>query len=192
MIPNRSPELSDAFTPDEGLVLQVAQGDEAAFERLYDRFAPKVFGMVSRLLNDENQREDVTQKAFVDAWVNAAGFDPRRTTALTWLLGIAHGYAVERLRSTSTQPDPGSIGSIRTLQKGDQLSDEDAVFQNEGERITAALQQLTEVQQEAIHLAYFGGLKHREIADRLQLPVGMVQAAIQDGMKKLRDLMGVA
>ncbi|MFJ2621078.1 sigma factor [Glutamicibacter sp. NPDC087344] len=90
MMPNRSSEPSDGSTPDEALVLQVARGDEAAFEQLYDRFAPQVFGLVSRLLRDEAHNEEVTQKIFVNAWQYAASFDPRRTTALTWLLTIAH------------------------------------------------------------------------------------------------------
>lgn len=63
MIPNRSSEPSDGYTPDEALVLQVARGNEAAFEQLYDRFAPQVFGLVSRLLSDEGHKEEVTQKS---------------------------------------------------------------------------------------------------------------------------------
>lgn len=192
MIPNRSSEPSDGYTPDEALMLQIAGGNEAAFEQLYDRFAPQVFGLVSRLLSDEGHKEEVTQKIFVDAWQHAASFDPRRTTALTWLLTIAHRCAVEQIHSTSQRPEPDLIIDARTPQESDHRLEDGAAFQNEGERMTTALRQLTKAQREAIQLAYFGGLTHCEIAEHLQIPVGTVQSGIRDGMKKLRDLMGVA
>lgn len=192
MIPNRSTEPSDGSTPDEALMLQIAGGDEAAFAQLYDRFAPQVFGLVSRILRNEAENEEVTQKIFVEAWQHAASFSPRRTTALTWLLTIAHRCAVEQIRSTPQCPEAGLIIDVRTLQESHHRLEDGEAFQNEGERMTAAFHQLTEVQREVIQLAYFGGLTHGEIAEHLQLPVGIVEAGIRDGMKKLRDLMGVA
>ncbi|RBL98910.1 RNA polymerase subunit sigma [Glutamicibacter soli] len=192
MIPKRSSEPSGGSTPDEALVLQVARGNEAAFEQLYDRFAPQVFGLVSRLMRDEAHNEEVTQKIFVDAWQHAASFDPRRTTALTWLLTIAHRCAVDQIHSTPQCPEPDLIIDARTPQESDHRLEDGTAFQNEGERMTTALRQLTKAQREAIQLAYFGGLTHCEIAEHLQLPVGTVQSGIRDGMKKLRDLMGVA
>lgn len=171
---------------------QVAQGDETAFAQLYDRLAPRVFGLVRHLVRDEAQSEEVTQEVFVEAWQHAARFDSSRASAATWLLTIAHRRAVDRIRSSQSSRQRDLKAGVEEFQASYDDVEQQAIFHDDSRRMFQAMQQLSQPQRDAIQLAYFGGYTHSEVAQRLQLPVGTVKTRIRDGMKKLRDLMGVA
>ncbi|GAA1406969.1 RNA polymerase sigma factor SigK [Glutamicibacter uratoxydans] len=192
MIPNRSSEPIAGSTTAEDLLIQVAQGQAEAFAQLYDLLAPRVYGLVRRLLRDEAQSEEVTQEIFVEAWQYAARFDPHRSSAATWLLTIAHRRAVDRIRSSQASRDRDLKIGMQNFQASYEGVEEHIVLLDESHRMIKAMGELSEAQRDAIHLAYFNGLTHVEIADHLKLPVGTVKTRIRDGMKKLRDLMGVA
>lgn len=192
MIPNRSSEPSAGSMTAEDLLIQVAQSDAEAFAQLYDRLAPRVFGLVRHLLRDEAQSEEVTQEIFVEAWQYAARFDPERSSAVTWLLTIAHRRAVDRIRSSQASRERDLKIGVQNFQESYDGLEDHVVLLDESHRMIKAMGQLTEPQRNAIYLAYFSGLTHFEIAEHLELPVGTVKTRIRDGMKKLRDLMGVA
>src|SRR5262245_1501601 len=87
------------------LLRAVARGDEAAFARLYDLVAARVFGLVRRVLRDPAQSEEVTQEVLVEVWRTAARFDPARGSATSWIFTIAHRRAVDRVRSEQAGAD---------------------------------------------------------------------------------------
>ncbi len=192
MIPNRSSEPSAGSTTAEDLLIQVAQGQAEAFAQLYDQLAPRVYGLVRRLLRDEAQSEEVTQEIFVEAWQHAARFDPRRSSAATWLLTIAHRRTVDRIRASQASRERDLKIGMQNFQASYEGLEEQVVLLDESHRMIKAMAELSQAQRDAINLAYFNGLTHVEIADHLKLPVGTVKTRIRDGMKKLRDLMGVA
>ncbi len=192
MIPNRSSEPSAGSTTAEDLLIHVAQGQAEAFAQLYDQLAPRVYGLVRRLLRDEAQSEEVTQEIFVEAWQHAARFDPHRSSAATWLLTIAHRRTVDRIRASQASRERDLKIGMQNFQDSYEGLEEHIVLLDESHRMIKALAELSEAQRDAINLAYFNGLTHVEIADHLKLPVGTVKTRIRDGMKKLRDLMGVA
>ncbi|WP_445290483.1 ECF RNA polymerase sigma factor SigK [Arthrobacter sp. ERGS1:01] len=176
----------------EDLIRLVALGDEAAFEELYDAVAPRVFGLVRRVVRDPSQSQEVTQEVFVDIWQQAARFDADRGRAMSWILVIAHRRAVDRVRASQASMDRDMRQGIKEFQESyDDVADtvETAM---EAERVQRALATLTEPQQEAIRLAYYGGYTHQEVAELLKIPVGTVKTRIRDGMIRLRDRLGVA
>ena len=85
--------------PLEGLLALVADGDEPAFAELYRRVAPAVFGLVTKVVRDPAQAEEVTQEVFVELWRRSPRFDPARGTARSWIMTCAHRRAVDRVRS---------------------------------------------------------------------------------------------
>jgi len=176
----------------EDLIRLVALGDEAAFEELYDAVAPRVFGLVRRVVRDPSQSQEVTQEVFVDIWQQAARFDADRGRAMSWILVIAHRRAVDRVRASQASTDRDMRQGIKEYQESyDDVADtvETAM---ESERVHKALQTLTDPQREAISLAYYGGYTHQEVAELLKIPVGTVKTRIRDGMIRLRDRLGVA
>lgn len=176
----------------EELMLRIATGNENAFEELYDRVAPQVFGLVRRILKDQAQSEEVAQEVFVEAWQQAARYDETRGKALTWLLTLAHRRAVDRVRASQASKDRDLREGIKDFQASYDDVEETAILHDESLRVNQALERLSETQRDAIRLAYFGGFTHLEVAELLKIPVGTAKTRIRDGMNKLRDLMGVA
>lgn len=193
MSSKRSDGMPESALPtSDQLMVEIAAGSEPAFERLYDMMAPRVFGLVLRILRDQAQSEEVTQEVFVEAWQYAQRFDPSRGSVTTWLLTMAHRRAVDRVRASQSSRDRDLRVGIKDYQDSYDDVEENAILHDESLRVAQALQQLVPGQREAIQLAYFGGFTHHEVASRLEIPVGTAKTRIRDGMIKLRDLMGVA
>lgn len=177
-------------SPDD-LLARVASGDQAAFADLYDVLSGRVLGLVTRLLRDRAQSEEVTQEVFLEVWQQATRFDRTRGTASSWVLTMAHRRAVDRVRASQASHDRDTKIGIRDLEAGfDQVS-ESVEIRIEHERVGRALAKLTEFQRQAVQLAYYGGFSHSEMAEQLGVPIGTVKTRLRDGMIRLRDEMGV-
>jgi RNA polymerase sigma-70 factor (ECF subfamily) len=191
---DRNQDVESLRQPDskESLLARIATGDELAFSALYDEIAPRVLGLVRRLLVDHAQSEEVTQEIFLEIWQNAPRYEPSKGGATTWIFTMAHRRAVDRIRSSQAGRDRDVRIGIR-----DYESDYDNVAETvettiENERVKKAMSQLTELQRQAITLAYYGGYSHSEVAEKLEIPLGTVKTRLRDGMIRLRDALGVA
>jgi RNA polymerase sigma-70 factor (ECF subfamily) len=180
-----------ASTPDE-LLTRVAQGDQVAFAELYDQTAPRVLGLIKRLLKDHSQSEEVTQEVFLEIWQTATRFDTGRGSASSWMLTMAHRRAVDRVRASQAGRDRDLKIGVRDLDTAYDSVTESVEIRIEHERVERALGRLTELQRQAVKLAYYGGYSHSEVAAMLQVPIGTVKTRLRDGMIRLRDEMGVA
>ncbi len=176
----------------EELLSRVAKGDQAAFGELYDQTAPRVLGLVKRLLVDHSQSEEVTQEIFLEIWQTASRYEPGRGGALTWIMTMAHRRAVDRIRASQAGRDRDSRIGIRDLEVEYDHVAETVEVRIEHERVEKAMTRLTQLQRQAVTLAYFGGYSHSEVADMLHVPLGTVKTRLRDGMIRLRDEMGVA
>lgn len=189
-----SPDDSGRAGTDElaGLLRRCARGDEAAFARLYDATSSRVHGLVVRLVRDPAQSEEVTQEVFLQVWRTAARYEPGRGSALSWLMTIAHRRAVDRIRAAEAAHRNDTSYHQATGTTPHDVTAEAAEASMEARRVRVALDQLTDVQREAIDLAYFGGYTHTEVAAMLDLPLGTAKTRIRDGLIRLRDAMGVS
>ena len=176
----------------EELLGRVAGGDEGAFGELYDQMAPRVLGLVRRLLVDPSQSEEVTQEIFLEIWQTATRYEAQRGGASTWILTMAHRRAIDRIRSSQASRDRDLRIGIRDLAVAYDEVSETVGVRIEHERVEKAMLRLTELQRQAISLAYYGGLSQSEVADRLRIPLGTVKTRLRDGMIRLRDELGVA
>nr|WP_241984262.1 sigma-70 family RNA polymerase sigma factor [Cryobacterium sp. Hb1] len=176
----------------EELLVQVALGDQSAFGELYDQIAPRVLGLVKRLLVDHAQSEEVTQEIFLEIWQSAARYESTRGGASTWILTMAHRRAVDRIRSSQAGRDRDTKIGIRDLAVAYDHVAETVEVRIEHERVEKAMTRLTQLQRQAVSLAYYGGLSHSEVADKLQIPLGTVKTRLRDGLIRLRDELGVA
>lgn len=176
---------------DEDRLARVGQGDRDAFAALYDRTAGRVLGLVRRLLVDPAQSEEVVQEVYLEVWQTAARYKPERGSAISWMLTMAHRRAVDRVRASQASRDRDVRIGVRDLDREYDQVAEQVEGRMEGDRVRAALAGLTELQRQAVELAYFGGLSHSQIAERLHVPLGTVKTRIRDGMIRLRDALGV-
>ncbi len=173
----------------------VALGDQQAFAELYDLLSARVHGVVLRVLRDPAQAEEVTQEVFVELWRIAPRYDPAKGSPAAWATTIAHRRAVDRVRSEQSERgrverEAARVGPADADATADPVVDEHFAAFERG-RVRRALDRLTEVQRQAVELAYFSGYTYREVAVLLDLPEGTVKTRIRDGMIRLRDELTV-
>ena len=186
------PVTGPAAHTDEDLLLEVARGDQAAYEQLFDRVSGQVYGVVRRVVRDPSQSEEVTQEVLVEVWRTAARFDPARGSAGTWILPMAHRRAIDRVRSEQASRDRNHrVGSGQHRREFDEVAEQvEVAFEHE--QVRRALGSLTDLQREAVELAYYKGHTYREVAELLDAPLGTVKTRMRDGLIRLRDALGVA
>jgi RNA polymerase sigma-70 factor (ECF subfamily) len=183
-------ETYDAVDAVQTLLLHVAAGDQAAFGELYDAVASRVLGGIQRLLIDRAQSEEVMQDVLLEVWQSAPAFDPNKGRAIGWIMTMAKRRAIDRIRSAQAAHDRDLRIGIRDYRVEDDVADI-AEISVERERVARAMERLTDVQRQAIALAYDGGYTHTEVAELLAVPVGTVKTRLRDGMIRLRDELGV-
>lgn len=187
-----TPHEAPAGTSSEDLLLAVARGDQAAFSALYDRVAGQVYGVIRRVLRDPSHSEEVAQEVLVEVWRTASRFDPDRGSATTWIMTMAHRRAIDRVRSEQASRDRDErIGHRDRVRPFDEVSEE-VETRFEHRQVRAALDHLTDLQREAVELAYYGGYTYREVAELLDAPLGTVKTRLRDGLIRLRDALGVS
>jgi len=176
--------LLSPFTEDE-LVARLREQDETGFRYLYDHYSPALFGIICRIVQDEEQAQDVLQEVFVKIWRNIRHYDSQKGRLFTWMLNIARNTSIDTLRTArdtqSIQSDSSIVYTIdqqqATLQpKADYLDVPDKVNQLKPER------------QEVIDLVYFKGYTHEEAAERLNLPLGTVKTRVRAALQDLKKL----
>jgi len=171
---------------DVELVERVAGGDTDALRELYERFGGILFGMALRVVGDRQAAAECTQDAFVSLWRGAAGYDPRRGAVSTWLIAIARNRAVDLVRRRAARPaDPHA--EVEPPDESPAAADLVVAAETSGE-VATALAELPPPQREVILLAYFHGLSHSEIAERLDVPLGTVKGRARLALDRLRAL----
>ena len=185
------PDHDDSSDPLGTVLSRAGRGDQSAFAELYDQLAPLLYGVVLKVVRDPSQSEEVTQEAFIELWKLAPRYDPSRGSVRSWAATLAHRRAIDRVRSEQASRDRTEREAHkRPIQSSDVA--EQVVANIDGTRVRRALERLTEMQRQAVELAYFGGHSYREVALLLDVAEGTIKTRIRDGMIRLRDELGVA
>lgn len=178
---------------DEALMALVVSGDTAAFEELYDRYAPAVLGMLVKTLQDRPLAEEVLQEAFWRAWEKAETFNEERGSFRTWIYSIAKRQAIDTIRRQKVRPQPvrskAEASRVATQPSPGPAVDEAAWVAIESQRVRAAMQQLSPEQVQVIEMAYFEGLTRQEISQVTGEPLGTVHTRARLGLQKLRSIL---
>ena len=178
---------------DSELLNLMVKKDKDALGELYERYVRAVYSLSFKIVADRVVAEEIAQEVFISAWQKADTFNPGLAKAATWLLSIAHHKSIDYKRRLSERTvkvslDDGYVGHLPQLQEE---YDPLAHLWEEEKRmlIGNALQQIPENQREVILLAYFEGMTHSEISNKLSIPIGTTKTRIRLGMFKLKDIL---
>jgi RNA polymerase sigma-70 factor (ECF subfamily) len=186
--------VSLASRPDEYLMRQIARRDGEALAELYDRHAPRVFGLCLRILGETQMAEDLLQEVFVRVWERARLFERARGSVGAWLMGITRNICIDQLRRLqarpqAAEPNPGSDERPSFEETLPDLAPDVPAMAAANERaalVRRAMAALSREQQMVIELSYFRGFTRREIARKLDWPEGTVHTRARLALQNLR------
>lgn len=190
-VANSGADVADeASAIDLALIQRIRLEDQGALDELYRRYSSPVYSLVWKILQNSEEAEDVALDVFWQVWRQAERYDPSRGAPPAWIFTLARSRAIDRLRARHRKED-------RTLSIDDpdvhlDPLDEEATpeklasFRQARDAVRKAMETLSPVQREAVELAFFQGLTHVEIAEKLNQPLGTVKTRIRQGLIRLR------
>jgi RNA polymerase sigma-70 factor, ECF subfamily len=172
------------------LVQSIGRGDQLALHALYAQTHRIVFTLIMRITGNRETAEELTVDVFHDVWRRASAYTPEGGSVVGWILNQARSRAIDRLRfdqrkkrvDSHTDGPPG-VAAERSPQEAFDAREE-------GRLLRHALEALTPQERQAIETAFFSELTYKEVAARLDQPVGTVKTRIRSGLSKLRQLLG--
>jgi RNA polymerase sigma-70 factor (ECF subfamily) len=159
-------------------------------EALYDLLSRQAFGLAYRILGDGSAAEDAVQEAFLTVWRRADRVDSARGKLSSFVLTVVHHKAVDALRVRMGQMSRQVSLDPALVEKAGPDVTERALLSLDRDAINRALQTLPEEQSRPMLMAYFEGMTHVEIAERLRLPLGTVKSRLRLGLDKMRTALG--
>jgi RNA polymerase sigma-70 factor (ECF subfamily) len=172
------------------LVERVAGADHSALAALYDATNRLVYSIVLRVLGDKEAAEEVLMDVYMQVWRQATRYDATRGAPLAWLATIARSRAIDRLRSGwQDQHRKESLDVLGEAPANVSTPEESTEASERQQLVREALSLLAPEQRQVIELAYYAGLSHSEIADKLNQPLGTVKTRIRLGMMKIREAL---
>lgn len=184
-------DLQDAEQREDArLFATIAGGDQHALAALYRRHSSLLYSLLVRMLSNEMEAQEVLQDTFVQVWRRAHQHDSGRSSPLAWMVMIARGLAVDRLRARSRRSVAHAayereLVSLEVEIRGTRQTERDEL----ATACAAALHRLPEFQGRALQLAFFRGWTHEEIARAEGEPLGTIKARIRRGLLALRQTL---
>ena len=169
------------------LVLQAQDGDAEAFGRIYDGYVERIYRFVFFRVDDQQTAEDITSQVFLKAWSNLDRFEFTRTPYIAWLYTIAHNTVIDHYR---TRKITTALEDVQLSQPDDAEAVENQIdLTVEMKTIKVAMQNLTDDQQQVLHLRFIEGMSNTEIAQQLGKREGAIRALQMRGLQALAKQM---
>ncbi len=189
----RNPLIDDTREFDQQVLERIAFRDEDALSELMKRYGDRVQGLCELIVGDLLDADSVTLDVFLEIWNRPSAYDRARGTLKTYLLTLARSRSIDRLRARAArqrqQEKYIDLSSISDCTETMDTPESQTLELERRQRIRAAVDQLPTDQQQTLQLAFFSGLTHREISERLKMPLGTVKSYIRKGLLRLREAL---
>jgi len=170
---------------EEELVSGLKNSDKAAFAYLFDQYSDALYGVVFKIIPDDDWAQDILQEAFVKIWKNIPNYDPSKGRLFTWLLNIVRNHSIDTLRSKQ----------FKQVSENHNLEDSVNIIDSERNQapkedtigIVKLLDHLIPDQKILVELIYLQGYTQQEAADELKIPLGTVKTRLRNALLNLRN-----
>jgi RNA polymerase sigma-70 factor (ECF subfamily) len=179
-----------AFTVESTLVAALRSGDRGAFAYLYDNYSAALYGVLLKVVRDEESAQDLLQEAFVKIWRNVPNYDATKGRLFTWMLNVARNLAIDRLRSRQHSDSQRTDGLEAATRYG---HDDGAILSRPDVGIVRErIAKLKPEQRVAMELVYLEGFTHVEAAEKLNIPLGTVKTRLRLAVQRIRGELGAS
>ena len=188
MIGSTLNEPEAAAVSDEVLMKDISRRNHDALTELYGRHSKRLRATVDGVVHEQSEADDVLQETFLQVWDEAGRYSPKAGKPLGWMVTIARRRAIDRLRRRQAYSRARDRYEQRVMQDW-QTPRRDAarllVLNDLRHFLKKSIRALPRFQREAVELAFFKGLSHREIAAATHAPLGTVKTRLELGLQKL-------
>ncbi len=168
---------------------QVAAGDKAALQRVYDQTSAKLFGICLRILGDRSEAEDVLQDVYVTIWRRAGSFDPERgVSPITWLSALTRNRAIDQLRAGKGHLNR-PLDVIAEAPDSSPLASEALERDQAHRQLSACLGELEPEHAGYIRAAFFDGHTYASLAEAAGAPLGTMKSWVRRALLRLRTCL---
>lgn len=163
------------------LIIKLQSGDEAAFSILYDKFSPALYGIIQKIVKNDELSQDVLQDCFVSIWKQAKTYNAEKGSFFTWMLNICRNRSIDVLRKQNRESD-----HLHVMKETDILSTKEESMNISTIGLKEVVSALPEQHQVIIEYIYFRGYTQQEVSEELDIPLGTVKTRARYAMNELR------
>jgi len=168
---------------EKQIVTLLQNSDKKAISLLYENYADALFGVIKKIISDDDTAQDVLQESFVKIWRYAKKYDPSKAKLFTWLYRIAYNTAIDKVRSqknkksNEVQMESSSVYKVTSNELNQDVLD-----------IKKHLSSLDEKYQIVINALFFEGMTQQEASDELDIPLGTIKSRLKIGLRELKKI----
>jgi RNA polymerase sigma factor (sigma-70 family) len=168
---------------EKEIVNLLERGDKKAITLLYENYADSLFGVIKKIIADDDTAQDVLQESFVKIWRYSKKYDSTKAKLFTWLYRIAYNTAIDKVRSLKNKGDnevqieTSNVYKISSNELNQDVLD-----------IKKHLGSLDEKYQIVINALFFEGMTQQEASEELDIPLGTIKSRLKIGLRELKRI----
>jgi RNA polymerase sigma-70 factor (ECF subfamily) len=168
---------------EEQIVKLLKNGDKKAIALLYENYSDTLFGVILKVISDQDLAQDALQETFIKVWKKAKTYDANKAKLFTWLYRIAYNTAIDKIRSQSNktskeiQIEDSNVYKLTTKGLNEDVLD-----------IKTHLKSIDEKYQTVINALFFEGLTQQEASEELDIPLGTIKSRLKIGLRELKKI----
>lgn len=168
---------------EKDIITLLEHGDKKAMNLLYDNYADSLYGVIKKVISDDDTAQDVLQESFIKIWRYSKKYDPTKAKLFTWLYRIAYNTAIDNLRSQKNksgkeiQIDESNVYKLSAEGLNQDVMD-----------IQKHLSSLEEKYQIVINALFFEGMTQQEASEELDIPLGTIKSRLKIGLRELKKI----
>lgn len=168
---------------EKEIVSLLKDGDKKAITLLYENYADALYGVIKKVISDDDTAQDVLQESFVKIWRYAKKYDASKAKLFTWLYRIAYNSAIDKVRSYKSKQDKevqietSSVYKITSNELNQDVLD-----------LRKHLGVIDEKYQIVINALFFEGMTQQEASEELSIPLGTIKSRLKIGLRELKKI----
>ena len=169
--------IDDGITSEDLIVIIAQERRKDAFAELFVRFAPKIKAFMYKSGADETTCEELVQETMLQVWRKADRYNPEKAAASTWIMTVCRNLRIDRIRKLKRYEIDVNDPTLVTQESPD--TEAIVAGHQKDEEVRKAMESLSVDQRKVVMLSFYEGLAHREIAEKLDIPLGTVKSRMR-------------